>query len=95
MSITDSLIFNTFDSAKTIDAAPFNKDVQFEKQNEYRFALGCYFPNITDSLIFCSGIDYMEPCFVNPKISMEHKKELQTIMWALEGSYNELLTFVA
>ena len=77
---------NKIDPSKGIDAGPFNKDKQFEEQNEYRFVLRCYFPNITDSLIFCSGIDYMEPFFVNPKMREDQKKELQTIMWALKGS---------
>jgi len=77
------------DPAKIIDAVPFNKDAKFIKQNEYRFALKCYFPNIIDSLIFCRGIDYMERCFVNPKMRKEQKKELQTITWALKGSYGD------
>jgi hypothetical protein len=68
------------DPAKIIDAVPFNKDVQFKKQKEYRFVLECYFPNIIDSLIFCRGIDYMEQCFVNPKMRREQKEELKPII---------------
>jgi len=80
---------NKIDPAKIIGAVPFNKDAKFIKQNEYRFVLECYFPNIIDSLIFCGGIDYMEPFFINPKICNEQKKELQVIMWALKDSYGD------
>lgn len=68
------------DPAEIIDAVPFNKDAKFIKQNEYRFALKCYFPNIIDSLIFCRGIDYMEQCFVNPKMRKEQKEELRPLI---------------
>jgi hypothetical protein len=80
---------NQIDPAKIIDDLPFQKKPKFTKQKEYRFVLRCYHPNIIDSLIFCSGIDYMEPFFVNPKMREDQKKELQTIMWALKGSYGD------
>ncbi len=80
---------NKIDPAKIIDAVPFNKDVQFEKQQEYRFVLRCYFPNIIDSLIFCGGIDYMEKCFANPEMCTEKKYELRQILEIARCGYGD------
>ena len=65
---------------KSLYGVPFTKEPQFVKQKEYRFVLRCKFPNIIDSLIFCRGIDYMEPCFVNPTMCKEQKEELKPII---------------
>jgi hypothetical protein len=80
---------NKIDPAKIIDAVPFNKDVQFTKQQEYRFALRCYHPNIIDSLIFCDGIDYMEKCFANPEMCTEKKYELRVILEIARCGYGD------
>jgi hypothetical protein len=67
------------DSTKIRDV-PFWKGTKFIMQQEYRFVLEYGWPNNIDSLIFCGGIDYMEPCFVNPKMCKEQKEKLQDII---------------
>ncbi len=75
------------DRTNIIDVVPFNKDVKFIKQKEYRFVLTYTFPNLIDSFIFCSGIDYMERCFANPKICNEQKEKLRLIIMVAMAGY--------
>ena len=75
----------TFDNITDIPV--FTKRLKFAKQKEYRFAL----PYSTathsiDSYIFAVTPDYMEKCFINPKMSEEDKRKLQlTIMQGMDG----------
>jgi hypothetical protein len=64
------------DHTNIISVVPFAKDKQFENQEEYRFVLKYGWEPYLDSFIFCGGVDYMEKCFVNPKIN-EIGKEKQ------------------
>ena len=63
--------------------------MEYANQNEYRFVLQYGFPNIIDSFIFCGGIDYMEKCFVNPKICKEQKKKLRRIITEALSPYGD------
>ena len=80
---------NKIAPTESIDAGPFNKDVQFKKQNEYRFVLRYAFPEIVDSFVFCGGIDYMEKCFVNSKMRKEQKDELRLIIRTAMAGYGD------
>ena len=74
---------------------PFAKDERFIKENEYRFALIYgWGPALIDSFIFCGGIDYMEPCFVNPKIDeigkeKQNKARLRSIVSNAMAGYGD------
>jgi hypothetical protein len=68
------------DHANIIDVVPFMKDRRFKKQNEYRFVLGYGREPLIDSFIFCGGVDYIETCFVNPRINDKDKEVLRVII---------------
>lgn len=82
---------NNGDHNNIINKVPFVKDKRFVKEEEYRFVLTyAQYPHVIDSYIFCSGIDYMEKCFVNPEISKkENKKEKAELQQIVQraGSY--------
>jgi hypothetical protein len=67
----------------------FMKGKQFTKQQEYRFVLTYGWPNLIDSFIFCSGIDYMEKCFANPEICKEQKEKLRLIIMKAMAGYGD------
>jgi hypothetical protein len=77
------------DTNKGDDFVPFTKGKQFNKENEYRFALKYTWPYVIDSLILCGGIGYMEKCFANPEISKENKKGLQLILMNAMCGYGD------
>jgi len=65
------------DHTNFTSVVPFAKGKQFTKENEYRFVLTYgWGPQLIDSFIFCGGIDYMERCYVNPKMCKEVLKKL-------------------
>ena len=63
---------------------PFAKGKQFTKEKEYRFALTYgWGPQLIDSFIFCGGIDYIEKCYVNPKM---RKKVLLKLLSSVDNA---------
>lgn len=75
-----------------IDDVPFVKDKIFINEKEYRFVLNyTQFPCLIDSFIFCSGIDYMEKCLINPGIKKEDKEILQPIIENAMYGYGDFM----
>ena len=77
------------DHTNITDIVPFTKGAQFTKQEEYRFVLTYAFPNLIDSFIFCSGIDYMEKCFANPNLCKKQKEKLRLIVMVAMAGYGD------
>lgn len=71
------------------EVVPFSKREQYKEQKEYRFVLTYGWPNLIDSFIFFSGIDYMERCFVNPEMCKEQKEELRLIIMKAMAAYGD------
>lgn len=78
------------DRNNIIDVVPFTKDKKFINEEEYRFVLKyARYPCLIDSFIFCGGIDYMEPSFVNPKIEEKDKNTLRLILMKAMAGYGD------
>jgi hypothetical protein len=72
---------NNSDHTNSIDVVPFAKDKKFVDQKEYRFVLKyAQYPCLIDSFIFCGGIDYIEKCYVNPKVCKQVLVKLLSIV---------------
>jgi hypothetical protein len=73
-----------------ISVVPLLKGKQFKEQDEHRFVLRHGLtPHLIDSFIFCGGIDYMETCFINPKIDKENKIRLRSIISEVIAGYGD------
>jgi hypothetical protein len=68
------------DSKNITKVVPFVKPARFTNQKEYRFVLSYGHSYRIDSFIFCGGPDYMETCYVNPRVSKKQKYELLKIL---------------
>lgn len=77
------------DRTNITDVVPFRKKAQFTKEKEYRFVLKCCWPYLIDSLIFFSGINYMETCFANPGMCKKQKEKLQLIISNAMAGYGD------
>ncbi len=77
------------DHTNISDVVPFSKRDQYKEQKEYRFVLKYGWPNLIDSFIFCSGIDYMETCFANPEMCKEQKEALRLIIMTAMAGYGD------
>lgn len=75
------------DHTNIIDDVPFVKDKQFINENEYRFVLKYGIQTYIDSFIFCSGIDYMEKCFINPNNDKKTMAKLLSIISNATSGY--------